>query len=67
MKIWAELPQEPLGQRCNYCFLSVVPSGQGGGRSSFTRKESVVECSFTGKEPAVEHEVERMKCEKMNK
>ena len=23
MKIWAELPQEPLGQRCNYCFLSL--------------------------------------------
>ena len=23
MKIWAELPQEPLGQLCNYCFLSL--------------------------------------------
>ena len=39
--------------------LLAVPSGQGEGRSSFTRKESAVECSFTGKEPAVEYEVEK--------
>ena len=47
--------------------LFVFPTGQGGGRSSFTRKESAVECSFTGKEPVVEYEVERMKSEKMKK
>ena len=40
---------------------------KGGGGSSFTHKESTVECSFTGKEPAVEYEVEGMKCEKMKK
>ena len=51
MKIWAEPPQEPLGQRSNY-LLFLVPSGQGGGRSSLTRKVSAVECSFSGKEPA---------------
>ena len=45
----------------------LVPSGQGGGWSSFARKESAVECSFTGKEPAVEYEVEKMKCGKMKK
>ena len=27
-------------------------------------QESAVECSFTGKEPAVEYEVERLKCGK---
>ena len=41
--------------------LLAVPSGQGEGRSSFTRKESAVECSFTGKEPAIEYEVEKWK------
>ena len=32
MKIWAELPQEPLGQRCNYCncFLSLQAREEAG-------------------------------------
>ena len=59
------LPQDPLGQRCSYCFLSIQAREQAG--LPLPPKESAVECSFAGKEPTFEYEVERMKCEKMKK